>query len=581
MDNIKNLLLLARYLNVNKIDDIKATMCPKSPLASKSLITTEQKNLFGTKKTKLGKGVSGVVWKTTKDYAYKYIENTADSLREISIMQYLDHSNLTCISGMFKKSQQYVIVREVANVGTLFDVFFDLKKSETLRKEAYYQIFSGLAYLHSVFIVHGDIKPKNILVFKQGTNYTYKITDFGLSTSCTYLPLKRSAHFVTPLWRAPEVYKQIKAAGPSGTPTMIVDGKIDIWAVGIIMFDIIYQNDKHKSIYIGSDPDEIYDHILKDIRLKTDNNTKMPEDEGKLIELCLTVDPTKRPIALECLNHKYFDNIRQTKDIIAITENNKSVPQPIKPYENRDKVVKYIVKKVNGELDNIIIKSLGVSVDIFNAAVIFYTVALMDIYMLTETQKINDVFDENESDIYDTFMLTKYSIDLEDKENKRFIELTLKTSLTNDEEQELKIFEDSSDIDILHFMKKITMFKEKAKTSKMYSRLSNVKTVDEYIEKFNQIKDKLNLNMPIANVINVIVKISVDFIIRDISIDYTTLQMFDKVLNVLINTMYVPTALQYYVHLHSKLPSNETLEIMLAELVDNPDQASIVKKLKE
>ena len=52
--------------------------------------------------------------------------------------------------------------------------------------EVLYQIADGLAFLHSKKIVHGDIKPENILIFpgdngKPDQGPQMKLTDFGLS----------------------------------------------------------------------------------------------------------------------------------------------------------------------------------------------------------------------------------------------------------------------------------------------------------------------------------------------------------------------------------------------------------------
>lgn len=63
-------------------------------------------------------------------------------------------------------------------------------------------VASGLAALHALGVVHGDIKPENILLFCDDTNLVAKISDFGFC-----LPGDdelQAAKGGTPLWNAPE-----------------------------------------------------------------------------------------------------------------------------------------------------------------------------------------------------------------------------------------------------------------------------------------------------------------------------------------------------------------------------------------
>jgi len=48
-------------------------------------------------------------------------------------------------------------------------------------KNILFGIVKGVKYLHDRRIIHGDIKPANILIFKEDKKYVAKITDFSLS----------------------------------------------------------------------------------------------------------------------------------------------------------------------------------------------------------------------------------------------------------------------------------------------------------------------------------------------------------------------------------------------------------------
>lgn len=78
----------------------------------------------------------------------------------------------------------------------------------------------GIKYLHDRRIIHGDIKPENILIFKNRNKAMAKVSDFSLSSFCfgEYIENKNA---YTIGYRAPEIYN-------SGYYSF----KSDIWALG-------------------------------------------------------------------------------------------------------------------------------------------------------------------------------------------------------------------------------------------------------------------------------------------------------------------------------------------------------------
>ena len=150
--------------------------------------------------------------------------------REISILKCLGVSNSPVVEFLDYSitPKSIYIVSEIAD-GDLKSLIktkmFMGKKLMIL--DAITQIIHGVVYCHDHCIMHRDLKPDNVLFFKRGDKYTYKITDFGLArpfiSGRTY-----SLHVITRWYRGPELTFQK------------YDESCDVWSMGVMASELLF-----------------------------------------------------------------------------------------------------------------------------------------------------------------------------------------------------------------------------------------------------------------------------------------------------------------------------------------------------
>ncbi|XP_022764819.1 serine/threonine-protein kinase GRIK2-like [Durio zibethinus] len=102
-------------------------------------------------------------------------------LREVSIMKMLDHPNIVNLVEVIDDQRSdylYMVLEYVEgnHIRNLSEIQGHI--DETAARRYFKDIIAGLIYLHSHNIVHGDIKPENLLLTKGGS---VKIGDFSVS----------------------------------------------------------------------------------------------------------------------------------------------------------------------------------------------------------------------------------------------------------------------------------------------------------------------------------------------------------------------------------------------------------------
>ena len=282
----------------------------KLKITTKSLIeeNTGLPNLKYKVISKIGEGCYGTVFLamnliTKQNVAIKKInkikENEIDDLEvknEINILRNLDHPNIVKIIEFYSTENAYYIITDYCPSGELFNQINN-SYNEFQLAVLFYQIFSGLYYLHTNNIIHRDLKLENILLseiekdYKSNLKYFWiKIIDFG--TSKIFSKHRKEKSIVgSSYYIAPEVLNQC------------YNEKCDTWSVGVILYMLICG----KPPFDGKDDFEIIDKIK--IGKFDDQNKRLlnsSEEVQDLVHKLLTVNIKKRLSAHEALGHPWF-----------------------------------------------------------------------------------------------------------------------------------------------------------------------------------------------------------------------------------------------------------------------------------
>jgi len=235
-----------------------------------------------TKIKKLGSGTYADVFhvlKNGKNYALKVNFSNEVSfcncLREIHAMKKIEKHPFILIPEDFifeyRKENNYVDFLYQLADGELKIKNF---KIESLGK-IIVELMLGVEFMHSRNIIHRDIKPHNVLLFGDDI----KITDFGISCDTNLDYLKDVAY--TPGFRAPEVCLKEN-----------YDFKADIWALGALIFYIVYGEYYIKKI--GEDNVQLLEEIKQREHSYLTNHKRPDNERAKNVAKILNLDVLDR-----------------------------------------------------------------------------------------------------------------------------------------------------------------------------------------------------------------------------------------------------------------------------------------------
>ena len=217
------------------------------------------------------------------------IEESPYFRREIEIMYRIHHPNVVKLFGHFEDNTYCYFIMEYIPGGNIYSLcpkngipLISTQMVASLMKD----VISAIYYLHHMNppIIHRDIKPENVLL---GEGNVAKLTDFGWSNYMQGYS-KRTTVCGTPIYLAPEI---INNTGH--------DEKIDIWCIGVLMFELMTGQPPWK----GDDITTLKYNIR---RLKINWPKTMDPDARDLITKILRYIPEERISLRGMLMHPFF-----------------------------------------------------------------------------------------------------------------------------------------------------------------------------------------------------------------------------------------------------------------------------------
>jgi serine/threonine protein kinase len=200
------------------------------------------------------------------------------AVREARALAKVNHSAIVSIHDViFVNGDPWIVMDYIAG-RSLAEIIRDRPLDERALARIGLPVIRGLSAIHSVHVLHHDVKPSNILISNEGSTF---LADFGISEISGDEKIYGN-HMIagTPEFMAPERFLR-EAEGPAS----------DLWSLGVTFFYAL----EGYSPFRRQDTSDLMKAILEE-------NVPQLAKQGKLAEIVLRLlrkDPSQRADAAE------------------------------------------------------------------------------------------------------------------------------------------------------------------------------------------------------------------------------------------------------------------------------------------
>ncbi len=194
----------------------------------------------------------------------------------------LNHPNIVQAVDVGEAGGYHYFVMEYVEGKTLYeDLSAGKVFSEQEALDIIIQVAEALRHAHSVGLIHRDVKPKNIMINKDGV---VKLADMGLARETTDIEAAKTEKgraYGTPYYIAPE---QIRGE-------MSIDERADIYGLGATFYHLV----TGRVPYMADDPVEVMKKHLKEQLVPPDHiNTTLSAGVSEVIEVMMAKNKANR-----------------------------------------------------------------------------------------------------------------------------------------------------------------------------------------------------------------------------------------------------------------------------------------------
>jgi serine/threonine protein kinase len=272
-------------------------------------------------------------------------------ISEVEIMLTIKESAFTLeLMEYFIFENKLNLIIQYCNGGNLYDYTVEAIKHNKLLplnelNLIAWSIACGLYNMHSLRMMHRDIKPQNVLVIKDGEKLIdVKLSDYGFGKKVDLQQsLRGSTILGTNDYFAPEMIEAIKQLMMGDAKIAKYDEKVDVWSYGILLYFLLFGKTPRESPVGG------FGVVQKqDIKYPAYPPEYKPYVD--LVNKCLTVKSKDRPGFKEILKDPFLNTFYfQARTSMSPYTLGKLIAEGrhTKVYEGKKKKNMYAMKVLN------------------------------------------------------------------------------------------------------------------------------------------------------------------------------------------------------------------------------------------